>query len=209
MAVKPRAPAPPVACRLALAGSALIAPLLATAQFEDRAGDATIRLDSERSHVEFTVRMMWLVPISGRFGKVEGTVRLDGFRSEVSVDARIDANTVNMSHKSYEDWVKSPEFFDVERYPHIEFSSEPFPRVRLRKGGALPGFVTIRGIRQPVTFRLMPSSCDKPADACPIEVEGTIRRSEFGMRSRRGTLSDKVELEFDVYAVPAAGAPGR
>jgi polyisoprenoid-binding protein YceI len=31
----------------------------------------------------------------------------------------------------------------------------------------------------------------------------SIRRSAFGMRSRRGALSDKVDLHFEVFAIPS------
>jgi polyisoprenoid-binding protein YceI len=109
-----------------------------------------------------------------------------------------------MNNSMYEDWVKSDEFFDAAAYPQIEFSSDPFPRSRLRGGGELPGQLTVRGIRQPVSFDLLPSTCDRPAYDCPIRVNGAIRRSMFGMGSHRGTLADKVELDFTVYAVPPA-----
>jgi polyisoprenoid-binding protein YceI len=176
-----------------------------------RADDATapagaldhIRLDSARSHAEFGVKVMWLVGVHGRFGKVDGTVDVDRFRNFATVDARIDANAVEMGTKTYEDWVKSDEFFDVADHPEIRFVSEAFPLQRLRKGGPLSGTLTIRGVEQPATFELAPSTCDKPAYDCPIVVGGSIRRSAFGMRSRRAALSDKVDLHFEVFAIPS------
>lgn len=165
-------------------------------------GDETVRLDSERSRVDFKVKVLWLVGVEGRFGKMHGTVQVDRFRSQISVDARIDVDAIHMNSKNYENWVKSPEFFDAEKHPQIEFTSEPIPQERLRKGGELPGTLTVRGVRHEVSFRMRPSDCERPAFDCPIQVEGAIRRSDFGMRSRRGTLSDKVELAFSVYALP-------
>lgn len=170
-----------------------------------------IRLDASRSDVGFRVKVMWLLGVRGHFGKVDGTVRLDPFRNELRVDARIDAASVRMASASYEEWVKSPEFFDAAAHPQIEFTSDAFPRARLRAGGELPGQLTVRGVRQPVQFDLKPAACDRPAYDCPIRVAGAIRRSMFGMGSHRGTLADKVELDFTVYALPlprdAAPAP--
>jgi polyisoprenoid-binding protein YceI len=163
-----------------------------------------IRLDGTRSHATFGVKVMWLVSVHGRFGKVSGVVDIDRFRSMATVDARIDANAVEMSTKSYEDWVKSDEFFDVAKYPEIRFVSEQFPLQRLRRGGELSGTLTIRDASQPVTFDLVAADCDRPAYDCPIVVSGSIRRSAFGMRSRRGALSDRVDLHFEVFAIPAA-----
>ena len=172
-----------------------------------RAEDSTIdhiALDSERSHAEFGVKVMWLLPVHGHFGKVSGDVDVDRFRNFASVHARIDANAVEMSTRSYTEWVKSDEFFDVAQYPEIRFISESFPLQRLRHGGELSGTLTIRGTDQPATFDLEASECDHPAYDCPIVVTGSIHRSAFGMRSRRGALSDKVDLHFEVFAVPSA-----
>ena len=161
-----------------------------------------IRLDALRSDVGFRVKVLWLLGVRGHFGSVDGTVRLDPFRNELRVDARIDVASVRMSSASYEEWVKSPEFFDAATHPQILFTSDAFPRARLRAGGELPGQLTVRGVRQPVQFDLKPAECDRPAYDCPIRVAGAIRRSMFGMGSHRGTLADKVELDFTVYAVP-------
>jgi polyisoprenoid-binding protein YceI len=163
-----------------------------------------VELDSTRSHAEFGVKVVWLVPVHGRFGKVQGTVDVDRFRNFASVDARIDANAVEMGSKNYEEWVKSDEFFDVAEHPEIRFVSESFPLQRLRRGGQLSGTLTMRGTEQPATFDLAAATCDHPAYDCPIIVTGSIRRSAFGMSSRRGALSDKVDLRFEVFAIASA-----
>jgi polyisoprenoid-binding protein YceI len=193
--------------RLGLKRAAFLIALALVACVARADDDATIdrvALDSERSHAEFGVTVMWLLTVHGHFGKVSGDVDVDRFRNFASVHARIDANAVEMSTKSYTEWVKSDEFFDVEHYPEIRFVSESFPLKRLRNGGELSGTLTIRGTEQPATFDLKGSECEHPAYDCPIVVTGSIRRSAFGMRSRRGALSDKVDLRFEVFAVPSA-----
>lgn len=167
------------------------------------AGAEPIALDASRSRAEFRVRVMWLVNVRGTFEGVHGTVEVDRFRNRAVVDARIDAASVRMAAHGYEDWVKSREFFDATAHPQIRFESAPFPLVRLRVGGELPGTLTLRGISQPVAFTLAPAGCDLPGEACPIVANGVLRRSLFGMRSRLGTLSDKVELGLAIYATAA------
>jgi len=185
---------------LALAAASLAA---GAARAEESHVDR-VELDSARSEAEFSVKVMWLIGVGGHFGKVSGTVAVDRFRSQAVVDARIDANAVSMSNDSYEEWVKSAEFFDVANHPDIHFVSDSFPLQRLLRGGELTGVLTIRGVEQKTRFELEPAECDHPAYDCPISVHGAIHRSEFGMRSRRGTLSDKVDLRFKVFAVPSA-----
>jgi len=189
------------ALNLALLVAAGIAASIARAE-EDAIEQ--VELDTARSHAEFGVKIMWLVTVHGRFGKVNGAVSVDRFRNHAVVDARIDANAVEMGNQSYENWVKSDEFFDVAHHPEIRFVSESFPLVRLRKGGELRGTLTIRGVEQPAMFDVAPAACEQPAYDCPILVDGSIHRSAFGMRSRRGALSDKVDLHFEVFAVASA-----
>jgi polyisoprenoid-binding protein YceI len=172
--------------------------------------DERVELDALRSHVEFRVKVMWLVGVRGQFGAVHGVVDVDRFRSQAVVDARIDTDSVRMNVRGYEDWVKSPEFFDVAAHPQIRFVSEPFPLQRLHKGGDLPGTLTLRGVSQPIRLVLQAAACERPGYDCPIVATGAISRSPFGMRSRLGTLSDRVELRFDVFAkasVAASSAP--
>lgn len=161
----------------------------------------TLQFDSERSSAQFSVKVFWMIPVDGQFGQVRGDVVVDHFRSQARVDARIDANGVSMRRSAYENWVKSAEFFDVEHYPEIRFHSDSFPIARLHGGGDLPGVLTMRGIEKPVLFQVKPSACERPAIDCDVEAEGTVRRSEFGMTTRRASLSDKVELSFSVRIV--------
>jgi polyisoprenoid-binding protein YceI len=162
------------------------------------AATETLTLDSANSSAAFSVRVLWMFGVDGHFGSLHGQVVIDRSSDQAIVDARIDAKDVSMRRESALDWVKSAEFFDVEHYPEIRFRSEPFPLARLHDGGALPGSLTMRGITQPVLFDVLPASCERVAIECPVEAAGTVRRSEFGMRTRRATLSDKVELSFSI-----------
>jgi polyisoprenoid-binding protein YceI len=163
-----------------------------------------LTLDSTQSRAEFSIRVMWLIPVHGRFGTLHGTITIDRFHGTASVDARIDVEDVHMRSHSDETWVKSPEFFDTANYPQITFLSDSFSLSRLVKGGEIEGVLTIRGIAQRARFNINPTECpDAIARACPAEAEGAIRRSDFGMRSHRGALSDKVELNFSIRVLPA------
>ena len=110
-----------------------------------------------------------------------------------------------MRRDSYEEWVKSAEFFDAARFPFVEFTSEPFPLATLDLGGDILGHLTLRGVTRPMTLRLKPSQCPgKAALDCPVVADGSLQRSEFGMRTRRATLADRVRLHFSVRAATTA-----
>jgi len=171
-------------------------------------GETTLTLDPERSGAEFEVKVLWLIGVHGRFGQVHGAISVDPQREHATADARIAVGTITMRNHSYEDWLKSPEFFDAAAHPEILFASRPFALDNLRTGGEVAGVLTVRGIERPIVLQIEPSACpEKVAVNCPVQASGSIRRSEFGMRSRRGSVSDNVDLKFSIYLAPTPGAP--
>ena len=84
-------------------------------------------------------------------------------------------------------------------YPR-RFVSDSFPLVRMNHGGDLDGMLTLRGIEHPVHMTIDASDCDDPLRGdCAVEAWGSINRSQFGMHSRHGALSDKVQLRFSAF----------
>jgi polyisoprenoid-binding protein YceI len=164
-------------------------------------------IDSARSHAEFEVKVMWLLGIRGDFGLVKGKLSIDRFHGTATVDAEIDTNTLHMRSRSHENWAKSSEFFDSAQFPKIHFVSDSFPLVRMNHGGDLEGMLTLRGVERPVHMTMDASECQNPLTGdCAVEAWGAIYRSEFGMQSRRGALSDKVQLRFSAFVEkPDAG----
>lgn len=159
--------------------------------------------DRVRSHAEFQVRVVWLFTIEGRFGVVDGEMRIDHAARVASVVAEIDAATVAMNSESNAAWARSSEFFDTAHHPKIRFESDPFPLAVLETGGAILGQLNVRGKTRSTSFMLRPSGCvEAIAHACAVIADGSIQRSDFGMHSRRTTLSDKVKLHFTIFAAP-------
>jgi len=187
---------------------ALLACGVHAAALTDREQPTTLTFDPAHSYAEFSVRVMWLIPIHGRFERARGTIVIDRFRGTARVEATLDVNAVHMRSRSDENWVKSAEFFDAQHWPEIYFASEPFSLERLKKGGEVSGELTVRGVKRPVKFAIDASQCPEAiARDCAAEAFGTIKRSEFGMRSRRGALSDKVDLEFSIHVQPPPATP--
>jgi len=184
-------------CTLALGGNAV-------------AREEVLALDSTRSHAEFQVRVMWLFSVDGHFGAVEGQVHMDAEARTARVTAEIDASKVEMKKDDYTEWVKSAEFFDVANHPRIRFESEPFPIAALEQGGDILGQLSVRGETRSTHFKLQASTCTgRIAVTCPVTADAVIQRSEFGMRTHRTTLGDKVKLHLTIFVqdLPGAGPP--
>lgn len=164
---------------------------------------ADYRIDPERSHADFGVRLFWLTTISGRFEHIDGDITLSAQRDAAVVNARITVDSIRMSSERFRRWVLAPEFFDVEHFPTIHFVSEPVQLVTLHEGGELYGSLTIRGVSRPAHFQLVSAPCvqGRPYE-CEIEVRGIIQRSDFGMTGHRTALSDNVELGMTIKLAP-------
>jgi polyisoprenoid-binding protein YceI len=171
--------------------------------FAAAAPAADLTIDPNRSHAEFSVRLLWVKHISGTFRQMRGEVTLNHEASTARVDAWIDTVGLEMESARLRRWVMAPEFFDAEHYPQIHFVSEPTPLAALTDGGKLNGKLTIRGITQPASFDLQPVACDtRYLSHCELQVRGNIDRTDFGMSGRRGALSDRVYLGMVIGFAP-------
>jgi polyisoprenoid-binding protein YceI len=158
-------------------------------------------LDRDASQVGFRVRLFALLPLSGWFGDLHGGIDLDRTTGSVRVDAKVHAASVIMANPDHAQWVRSAEFFDVENHPEIEFRSAPFALEILTEGGEIDGTLRLRGQTRDVRFEVEPASCTLADLAhCVVDVRGAIRRAEFGMIARRGTVSDRVALTLRIVA---------
>ena len=113
---------------------------------------ATWQIDPSHSTVEFAVKHLVFTTQKGRFSRVSGALRWDGADfSTASVEAEIDAASVETHDPQRDEHLRSADFFDAERYPTLTFRST---RV-VPKGGdrfQLIGDLTIRGVTREVVL---------------------------------------------------------
>lgn len=170
-------------------------------------GGELLHIDPVATRVEFSLRLLLVRKLDGRFPLVQGTVLLDRARDTADIAVAIDAREVMMERADHAEWARSPEFFDAGRHPWIRFTARGVPLSLFQEGGDLDGALSLRGSTRPATLHLLPSDCEEPGRGCPVRAEGELSRSEFGMSARRFVLSDKVRLAFTIrIAEPAAGA---
>jgi polyisoprenoid-binding protein YceI len=92
---------------------------------------STWQVDPAHSSARFSIRHMMISNVQGEFGKVTGTVNWDDADvTRSTVEATIDATTINTHDPKRDEHLKSPEFFDVAKYPTITFKSKSDSRSR-------------------------------------------------------------------------------
>jgi polyisoprenoid-binding protein YceI len=81
-------------------------------------------IDQAHSTAGFTVTHLMVSTVPGSFGKVSGKITYDGKNvSSVAADVTIDATTISTNNERRDTHLKSPDFFEVAKYPTLTFKS--------------------------------------------------------------------------------------
>ena len=184
---------------LALAASPVQA--IKPAQESSADGEQPLEVKFGRaSSVQFHVLIFGMFKKRGSFTQLRGALSVHANSARVS--ARIKTASAIMKSPSDAVLLKSPAYFDAARFPEIAFNSDSFPIATLLHGGQISGKLTVRGISQQQTFVLTSKPCAKAFAQtpwrCAFAVTGTLNRSDFGMKARRGVVSDAVALTLEI-----------
>jgi polyisoprenoid-binding protein YceI len=163
---------------------------------------STWSIDPNHSSVNFEIVHMAVSHVHGAFSNVKGTVTLnDKDITKSLVEATIDTTTVSTGVDARDKHLKSPDFFDVEKYPAISFKSTSLNRA----GGKLQliGELTIDGVTKSVTLDLdgpTPPQTMQGKTVSGFSASGMIKRSDynFGSKFAPPMLSDDVKFTVDV-----------
>ena len=173
------------------------------------------RLDPAHSSAEFAVRHMMVATVKGSFKTLSGTIGLDeAYPANSKVDVEIEAATIDTGVPDRDAHLRSPDFFDVERFPKLVFRStgiEP----EGEDTGKLRGEITIHGVTKSVTFDV--TYLGEIRDPWRnrrrgYSAEATLNRKDFGMTwnmvlDAGGVLvGDKVKVAVNLEAVEQANA---
>lgn len=171
-------------------------------------------IDPAHSNASFTVRHMMVANVRGEFTKLTGGVDVAGDDpTTANVAVTIDVASVNTREPRRDAHLRSADFFDVEKFPTITFTSRKVERAgegRLK----LVGDLTIHGVTKEVTLDvedLTPVVKD-PGGNLRVGAHATTRinRKDFGLLWNKvleagGVLvGDDVSITIEVELVKKA-----
>ena len=175
---------------------------------------STYEIDPVHSAVGFSVKHMMVATVHGRFDKFTGTVDIDDANpanDKINVD--IDAASITTENDKRDGHLKSPDFFDVAKFPKITFVSKS---AKAAGPGAVDvtGDLTIHGVTKPVTLHVTDISAPFPSPMDKKNHRGasataTINRQDFGVKwnapvgGKAGdvAVSDEVKIQIDAELV--------
>jgi polyisoprenoid-binding protein YceI len=154
--------------------------------------------------------------VRGRFEKVNGTITVSPEPAMCSVDVTIDVASLSTQNARRDDDLRSPEYFDVNKFPTMAYSGRGVRRVSA-DSWIMDGSLTMHGVTKvaPLTFNFngaFPGGDPKDPVRVAFHATAGAKRAEFGMGARDnldelGMLnSPDVAIEIDVEADAAAPA---
>ena len=169
----------------------------------------TWQVDPNHTAAQFSVRHMGISTVRGAFTKVSGTAQYDpSAPAKASAEVTIDADSVDTRVTMRDNDLRSPNFFEVAKYPTITFKSKS---VQAAGDGKLKivGDLTIHGVTKEVTLDVdgpsAPVTDPKGNQHIGASASTKINRKDFGVGTNP-MVGDEVTITIDVELVHKAQA---
>jgi polyisoprenoid-binding protein YceI len=170
------------------------------------------KIDPVHSSISFTVRHI-VSKVPGDFTKFSGTVMVDRENLEnSSVEATIDVGSINTNNDQRNGHLKSPDFFDVAKFPTITFKSKSWKKT----GDStydVTGDLTIKDVTKEVVLKVTSLGFGpgmKGATSSGWEATANLNRRDFGVDGPAmlgKMVGDDVAVTIEIAAdAPAAAA---
>lgn len=187
--------------------AAVIGGWLAAAPSPSLAEAATYELDPEHTTVAFLVPHIGFAKVLGQFREVEGSFRFDEVAGELSdIDIVVATGSVTTLHEDRDRHVRSADFLDSDRFPHMRFTAAGARRTGERTFD-IEGQLELRGVTRPLTLHATwNKSADYPigerAFITGASARGVLKRSDYGMTYAldNGWVGDEVEIVIELEA---------
>jgi polyisoprenoid-binding protein YceI len=184
----------------------LLVPLAAAA------APVTYNVDPIHSFPNFTINHLGMTNVHGRFERMSGKITLDTAAKTGSMEIKIPTETISTGDakradgaRSRDEHLRSADFFNSKEFPEMVFKS-----TKLNFAGdkveSVEGNLTLLGVTKPMKLQVTSFNCGphpfskKPM--CGAYVEGTIKRTDFGMKFGVPAISDDVKLAIGLEAYP-------
>jgi len=167
-------------------------------------------LDTTHSAAEFAVKHLMISTVKGHFKTFTGTGETNADGTLKSAQLTIDTSSINTNVEARDNHLKSPDFFDVAKFPAITFKS-----TKIEQQGSdisITGDLTMHGVTKPVTLKgELTSVVTDPwgNQRTALAVNGKINRKEWGLGWNQvletGGIAVgeevKLSVEFEAIAV--------
>ena len=167
---------------------------------------ATWQIDPNHTAAQFSVRHLGVSTVRGAFTKVSGSAQYDpADPSKDTLEATIDANSVDTRVEMRDNDLRSARFFDVQKYPTITFHSK---QTKVASPGKLQmkGDLTIHGVTKEVVLEVDGPTApikDPMGKGLRMGASATtkVNRQDFAVSALPGAIGDDITITIDVELI--------
>jgi polyisoprenoid-binding protein YceI len=167
------------------------------------------KIDPNHSSATFSVKHMLVSTVRGRFTQVNGTILIDDADiTKSSVNAVINAASITTDNERRDGHLKSPDFFEVAKYPEITFKSTKVEKTG--DGYAATGVLTIKDVSKEIRLPFTLAKGEARGKAIVgVETATQINRLDYHVNydTTGTTVSKEVKIEINLEAGKAAAVP--
>jgi polyisoprenoid-binding protein YceI len=184
----------------------IIIALAMTAAAAAQAG--TWQIDPNHTAAQFSVRHLGVSTVRGAFTKVTGSAKYDpADLSKTSLEATIETTSVDTRVEMRDNDLRSPRFFDAQKFPTITFHSKT---TKASGPGKLQitGDLTIHGVTKEVVLDVDgPSEPIKDPMGKGLRMGASattkVNRQDFGVSALPGIVGDDITITIDTELTQA------
>ena len=144
----------------------------------------TYKVDPAHTSINFSIEHMVINTVHGRFRQFEGSITVDPDNGNAlkGASGTIQAKSIDTDIERRDNHLRSPDFFDAEKFPTITFES-----TEIKKDGsdqALVGKFTMHGVTKDVSlpFKLKgPIKGPMGNTIVGLEVNAKLNRKDYGL----------------------------
>ena len=144
----------------------------------------TYKVDPAHTSVNFSIEHMVINTVHGRFRQFEGSITVDPDNGNAlkGASGTIQAKSIDTDIEKRDNHLRSPDFFDAEKFPTITFES-----TEIKKDGSdqvLVGKFTMHGVTKDVSlpFKLKgPIKGPMGNTVVGLEVNAKLNRKDYGL----------------------------
>jgi polyisoprenoid-binding protein YceI len=177
---------------------------------ESFAGTDRYNVDPEHSIVGFSIAHMVISRTTGRFTDYTAFIEMDpDGRTVKAIEAVIKTASVDTNHQKRDTHLRSPDFFNVEKYPIMTYKMTSYKK--LGQAYVAHGDLTLLGVTKPIaltgSFNGVIPSDPWGNTRAGFTAEGKIDRKDFGMNWSKTldngglVLGDDVMIRLEIECI--------
>ncbi len=148
------------------------------------------------SKVKFNIKNFG-INTGGTFEGLSGSVVFDAANPVAgSFNVGVDAKTVDTDNGARDKHLRKAEYFDVEKYPKLNFVSTKITKTNTEGYLYMFGKLTIKGVTKEISFPFKATAKD---GGYLFEGSFKINRRDFGVGGSSSTMGDNLNVTLSVF----------